>query len=304
MTTRAFMIMFALFAISCDSDSSSRRSASEFDGGAAYRYLIAQCDLGPRVPNTPAHQQALALIMRTFDSLGIAVEKQDFRVKDPYSSDTLRLTNVIGRINPGKDNRLLFCAHWDCRPRCDIDTDSTRRTLPLPGANDGASGTAVLLQLAKELAASRVNRGVDLVFLDGEDWGKSGDLDYYCLGAKEFARRADAKVYDYGVVLDMVGDIDQRFFKEEYSVRYEGKLVDKVWARAAQLGMSTTFDTRASETIYDDHILLLAASIRTIDIIDFEYPWWHTTQDTPDKCSPESLGRIGKLVLSLVVDPL
>jgi Zn-dependent M28 family amino/carboxypeptidase len=304
MTMRVFITTFALFAISCGSDSSSRRSASEFDGSAAYRYLIAQCDLGPRVPNTPAHRQALALIARTLDSLGIAVEKQDFLVKDPYSSDTLRMTNVIGRINPGKNNRLLFCAHWDSRPRCEMDADSGKRALPLLGANDGASGVAVLLQLANELVAQRVERGVDLAFLDGEDWGEPGDLDYYCLGAKEFARRADAKVYDYGVVLDLVGDKDQRFLKEAYSVRYEGKLVDKIWGRAAQLGMSATFDPRISQPIYDDHVPLLAASIKTINIIDFEYPWWHTTQDTPDKCSAESLERIGKLVLSLVVDPL
>lgn len=304
MTTRIFTITLAILAISCGSESASRRSAREFDGNAAYRYLIAQCDLGPRVPNTLAHRLTLALIVRTFDSLGIAVEKQEFRVKDPYSSDTLRLTNVIGRINPGKDNRLLFCAHWDSRPRSELDDDPQKQALPLPGANDGASGTAVVLQLAKELVALRVTRGVDLVFLDGEDWGISGDLDYYCLGAKEFARHADAKLYDYGVVLDMVGDKDQRFFKEEYSVRYEGKLVDKIWGRAAQLGMSATFDPRISQPIYDDHVPLLAASIKTIVIIDFEYPWWHTTQDTPDKCSPESLGRIGKLVLSLVVDPL
>lgn len=304
MMIRVFMIMFALFAISCGSDSSSRRSAKEFDGNAAYQYLMEQCDFGPRVPDTPAHQQVLALITGTLDSLGIAVEKQDFQVKDPYSSDTLRLTNVIGRLNPDKGNRLLFCAHWDSRPRSEMDADSLKRSWPLPGANDGASGTAVLLQLAKELAGLHVDRGVDLAFLDGEDWGKSGDLDYYCLGAKEFARRVNAKLYDYGVVLDMVGDKDQRFYKEEYSVRYEGKLVDKVWARAAKLGMSTTFDTRVSQPIYDDHLPLLAASIRAMDIIDFEYPWWHTTQDTPDKCSPESLGRIGKLVLSLVVDPI
>lgn len=304
MTMRVLIITLALLSISCSSNSSSRRSAKEFDGNAAYRYLIAQCDLGPRVPNTPAHAQALALIVRTLDSLGIAVEKQEFRVKDPYSSDTLRLTNIIGRLNPDSDNRLLFCAHWDSRPRSEMDADSQKQALPLPGANDGASGTAVLLQLAKELVAQRVERGVDLVFLDGEDWGQSGDLDYYCLGAKEFGRRADAKVYDYGIVVDMVGDKDQRFFQEEYSVRYERELVDKVWARAAHLGMSTTFDTRLSQPIYDDHLPILAASIRTIVIIDFEYQWWHTIQDTPDKCSPESLGRIGKLVLSLVIDPL
>jgi glutaminyl-peptide cyclotransferase len=304
MTMRIFVIIFIIFAISSGSSCSSRRLAIEFDGNAAFRYLVAQCDLGPRVPNTLAHQQALALFVRSLDSLGIAVEKQDFRIKDPYSSDTLLLTNVIGKFNPNKRNRLLFCAHWDSRPRCEMDSDSGKRALPLPGANDGASGAAVLLQLAKELAGLQVTRGVDLVFLDGEDWGQAGDLDYYSLGAKEFARRVDAKVYDYGIVLDMVGDKDQQFLKEEFSVRYEGKLVDKIWVRAADLGMATNFIPRVSQPIYDDHLPLLAASIRTIDIIDFEYPWWHTTQDTPDKCSPESLGRIGKLVLSLVVDPL
>jgi hypothetical protein len=300
---RVIIITFALFAISCGSASNSRRSASEFDGFAAYQYLIAQCDLGPRVPNTPAHRQTLALIARILDSLGIAVDTQDFQVKDPYSSDTLRLTNVIGRINSGKNNRLLFCAHWDSRPRCEMDADSGKRALPLPGANDGASGVAVLLQLAKELATLHIARGVDLVFFDGEDWGKSGDLDYYCLGAKEFARGADAKSMITAQCLTWWRQ-GSTILQEEYSVRYEGKLVDKIWARAAHLGMSTSFDTRISQPIYDDHLPLLAASIRTIDIIDFEYPWWHTTQDTPDKCSPESLRRVGKLVLSLVVDPL
>jgi glutaminyl-peptide cyclotransferase len=304
MTTRLIIISFALFIISCGSDGNLRRRPYEFDGNAAYKYLIAQCDLGPRVPNTLAHQQALALIVHTFDSLGIAVEKQDFLVKDPYSFDTLRLTNVIGRINPTKNSRLLFCAHWDSRPRSEMDADSQKRAEPLPAANDGASGTAVLLQLAVELTRLRVERGVDLVFLDGEDWGKSGDLDYYCLGSKEFARRADARLYEYGLVFDLVGDSSQRFYKEEYSVRYEKKLTDKVWDRAAQLGMANVFDGRVCPAIYDDHVPLLAASVKTIDIIDFEYPWWHTTQDTPDKCSPQSLERVGKLALSLVVDPL
>ncbi len=302
MMTRFLVIALALLAVSCSSDSSRR--AVEFDGKAAFQYLTTQCDLGPRVPNTAAHQRALALIVGTLDSVGIAVEKQDLRIKDPYSSDTLYLTNVIGRINPEKKRRLLFCAHWDSRPRSEMDSDPQKQTEALPGANDGASGTAVLLQLAVELSRLQVKRGVDLAFFDGEDWGKPGDLDYYCLGSTEFARRTSASVYEYGIVLDLVGDSDQRFYKEEYSVRYEKKLADKVWARAAQLGMATVFDSRICPAIYDDHVPLLAASIKTIDIIDFEYPWWHTTEDTPDKCSPASLERVGKLALSLVVDPL
>ena len=150
-------------------------------------------------PITGAHQRGLELITRTLDSLGITVQRQDFPVKDPYSSDTLRLTNIIARLNPDQRNRLLFCAHWDSRPRSEMDTDSAKRSQPLPGANDGASGVAVLLELATELKATSLERGVDLLFLDGEDWGKSGDLDYYCLGAKEFARHVDAKIYDYGL---------------------------------------------------------------------------------------------------------
>lgn len=304
MISRVLITTLLLLAISCKSNNTSLEQRARFDGQTAYRFLVAQCDLGPRVPNTEAHRQALALIVRTLDSLGVAVERQDFRVADPYSHDTLFLTNIVGRINPGKSKRLLFGAHWDSRPRCEMDADPAKRALPLPGANDGASGVAVLLQLAHELVVQGVERGVDLVFFDGEDWGKSGDLDYYCLGAKEFARRADARAYEYGVVLDLVGDKDQRFFREQYSVRYQPDVVDKIWLRSARLGMTGTFDTRISQEIYDDHVPLLAASIKVIDIIDFEYPWWHTSEDTPDKCSPESLERVGRLMMSLVNDPL
>jgi glutaminyl-peptide cyclotransferase len=299
----SFMTALALI-LACGPDSATRKAALNFDGNAAYRLLIAQCDLGPRVPNSPAHARGLEMIVRTLDSLGWKVERQEFRMKDPYSADTLRLTNVVARINPGKPSRLLFSAHWDSRPRSEMDPDQTKRSLPLPGANDGASGTAILLEMARQLSLQHVEKGVDLVFFDGEDWGKSGDLDYYCLGSKEFARRATSKDYDYAIVLDMVGDRNQGFFKEDYSVRYEPKLVDKIWGRAAKLGFGSVFDQRVSEPIYDDHLPLLAASIRSVDIIDFDYPWWHTTQDTPDKCSSESLARVGKLMLSLVVDPL
>jgi glutaminyl-peptide cyclotransferase len=304
MLSRYLISSLLLLTISCSPSEDTLRSRSTFDGAAAFRFLQAQCDLGPRVPNTEAHGWAMAMIVHALDSLGITDEKQEFRLKDPYSADTLRLTNVIGKINPDKKKRLLFCAHWDSRPRCEMDPDSTKRMLPLPGANDGASGTAVLLQLARELVTQKVERGVDLLFLDGEDWGRPGDLDFYCLGSKEFARHARASEYDYAIVLDMVGDRDQRFFREEYSVRYQREVVDKVWERAKKLGMATTFDTLISQAIYDDHVPLLAGSIRAIDIIDFEYPWWHTSEDTPDKCSPESLERVGRLIMSLVRDPL
>ncbi len=304
MCKRLACAAIAFVVLSCGSGSSSSDKSVAFDGEAAFRYLTRQCQFGPRVPRTPAHEQTLNMIVAVLDSLKVDVEKQAFTMMDPYGGDSLRLTNIIGRFNPSKGDRLLFCAHWDSRPRSEMDPDTAKRNQPLPGANDGASGVAVLMQLACQLASQQTARGVDLVFLDGEDWGRSGDLDNYCLGSKEFARRVDAKKYEYAVVLDMVGDKNQIFYKEDYSVRYEPKLVDKIWARAGKLGMAVTFDPRVTEPIYDDHLPLLAASIKTVDIIDFDYPWWHTTGDTPDKCSPESLARIGKLMLSLVVDPL
>jgi hypothetical protein len=301
MFARLTFAFILLLSVACGS---SRAPSVAFDEQTAFGYLVAQCDLGPRVPNTEAHRKAIEMLLRHFQSLGMTALPSDFQVKDPYSKDTLHLTNVIARLNPQMRDRLLFCAHWDSRPRCEMDPDPAKRDFPLPGANDGASGVAVLMQLAKHLVESKSERGVDLVFFDGEDWGKSGDLNYYCLGSQEFARTVDASLYDYAILLDMVGDRDQCFYQEEYSVRYHPELVKKVWRRAGELGFAAQFPAKMTSATYDDHVPLLAASIRALDIIDFDYPWWHTSGDTPDKCSPESLGRVGKLLLSLVLSPL
>jgi hypothetical protein len=298
LVTTTFCVL--LFLACTDSGSTQVR----FDSQRAFRFLQLQCDLGPRVPNSEAHRQALEFFVHHFDSLGFGVERQDFAIADPYSRDTLRLANVIARHNPNSKRRLLFAAHWDSRPRCDEDPDSTKRSEPLMGANDGASGAAVLMQLATHIIELGTTRGIDLVLFDGEDWGKSGNSEDYLLGSKYFARTADSKLYDYAVVLDLVGEKDQRFYREGYSVRYHPELVDRVWQRAAELGYDSVFIQKDYAPILDDHISLLTASIPTIDIIDFDYPWWHTTHDTPDKCSAESLGRVGQLLISLIEDPL
>lgn len=301
MTGRFILAFLVLLLPACR----ARENADvSFDEQGAYRYLVAQCDLGPRVPDTEAHQKALEMLTSHFAALGLTVSVADFQIKDPYSNDTLRLANIVAKFNPQQRNRLLFCAHWDSRPRSEMDSDPAKRALPLSGANDGASGVAVLMQAAEQLVKSKSERGVDFVLFDGEDWGKPGDPDNYCLGSQQFARSADASIYDYAVLLDMVGDREQRFLQEEFSLRYQPKLVERVWTRAAELGFAAQFPAQVSPAIQDDHVPLLAASIRAIDLIDFDYPSWHTTHDTPDKCSPESLGRVGKLVLSLVLDPL
>lgn len=291
-------------AIGCSSSGSSSEKLPTFDGNAAFGWLQAQCDLGPRVPNTEPHRAAAEMFQRHLDSLGFKVEMQRFDVPDPYSSDILHLVNIVAHLNPGRAPRLMFAAHWDCRPRAEHDPDPSKREQPIAGADDGASGTAVLLQLATQLAALNIDQGVDLVFFDGEDWGKPSDLNNYLLGSQEFAKHVDASLYKYAVLLDMVGDKNQRFPKEGFSVRYHPKLVDAVWKRAGELGFGDVFVDYVSGPIHDDHISLLTAGIPAIDIIDFDYQFWHTTADTPDKCSAESLQRVGQLLLSLIVEPI
>ncbi len=296
--------LLAVVLLRCSEASENAVAAPEFDGAAAFARLEAQCDLGPRVPNTDAHRRAQEMFADHFDSLGLQVTMQRFDKPDPYSTETLKLVNIIAQLNPESRPRLLFAAHWDCRPRSEHDPDPARREEHLPGANDGASGTAVLLQLASHLRETDTELGIDLVLFDGEDWGRPGDLNNYLLGSREFTRLANADDYEYAIVIDLVGDKNQRFPREGFSVRYEPDLVDAVWKRAATLGHGEVFVDFVTAPIHDDHLSLLSGGIPAIDIIDFDYPHWHTTADTPDKCSPQSLQRVGQLLLSLIMEPI
>ncbi|MFH2056362.1 MAG: M28 family peptidase [bacterium] len=298
----AFLLL--LLSAGCGNQPGGSGQAPTFDGEAAYGWLQRQCDLGPRVPNTESHRQAQELFRQHFDSLGFTVSMQRFDYPDPYSSDTLKLVNIIAALNPEKRPRLLIGAHWECRPRAEHDPDPARRDEFLPGANDGASGTAVLLQLATHLHELDSEQGIDLVLFDGEDWGRPGDINNYLIGSREFARLANPKDYQYAIVLDMVGDKNQRFPQEGFSVRYEPDLVDAIWGRAHDLGLGEVFPDYLTDPIHDDHLSLLAAGIPAVDIIDFDFPYWHTTADTPDKCSAASLELVGQLMLSLIQDPI
>jgi hypothetical protein len=174
---RLVPVIFAcVLLFACNGGTPGKSDLPVFDGSTAYDYLVAQCDLGPRVPNTPAHLAASEWFAHHFDSLGFDVELQRFDLRDPYSAEILHLVNIIARLNPQANERLLFGAHWECRPRCEHDPDPAKRDEHLPGANDGASGVAVLLQLAAHLSELKIDRGIDLVLFDGEDWGKPSDL--------------------------------------------------------------------------------------------------------------------------------
>jgi len=274
-------------------------SPPKFDGEAAFANLLKQCQFGPRNPGSEGHQRTRKYLLDKLSGHTNFIKVQDFVYSDQEQKIELELTNIIASFYPKKTKRLLLCAHWDTRPFADRDPDTALQTEPILGANDGASGVAILLEIARVISRKEPAWGVDIILFDGEDWGPEGDLDRFCLGSKYFAKNKGDYQPEFGILLDMVGDKDLTVYKEGYSSRYAKKFVDLVWSRAKNLGLSCLKDS-VKYFMYDDHIPLLSAGIPVIDLIDFDYPFWHTTSDTPDKCSPESLQKIGDLLLEIL----
>lgn len=283
-----------MMAISCGGG----KAVPQFDADRAFQLLVMQTNLGPRVPGSSAWQEFQSLARGFFDSLGVTYETQPFTYPDYLRGDTVDLVNWIVHVNPGKSDRVLLGAHYDSRPRADYDPDTTLRDQPIPGANDGASGTAVLMHLCELMAASPPDAGVDLVFFDGEDYGPPGRNDQYLLGSTHYASNYNGD-YDFGIVIDMIGDSDLDIYREVFSDRYVKDIDDLVWSTAARLGIPAFIDSLKYEVI-DDHLPLISGGIPTIDVIDFDYPYWHTHADTPDKCSPASLAAVGRVLLDIV----
>jgi Zn-dependent M28 family amino/carboxypeptidase len=208
--------------------------------------------------------------------------------------------NVIALFQPEKAERILLCAHWDTRPWADKDPDPRKRSTPILGANDGASGVAVLLEVARLLHAQPPDVGVDIVLFDGEDAGTEGNMQSWAQGSAYYARHLASKDRQVlGVLVDMIGDADLEILQEYNSKAYARPVVDRVWAIAKELGC-TAFKPLTGSSIMDDHIPLLQAGIPCIDLIDLDYPPWHTMADTPDKCSPASLDQVGRVLVHLV----
>ena len=211
------------------------------------------------------------------------------------------LTNIIANFYPEEKERIHLCAHWDTRPWADQDPKIENQTKPILGANDGASGVAILLELAHILSQKKPKYGVDLVFFDGEDYGKKGNLKDFCLGSSFFAKNLEGYKPKFGILLDMVGDKDLNIYKEQYSYTYAPDIVDFIWGKAKKLKLNS-FQNQTRYSLWDDHMPLILAGIPTVDIIDFDYPYWHTTEDTPDKCSAQSLETVGRLLIAILYD--
>lgn len=266
-------------------ESLSRR----FDGRAAYRHVIAQDEIGPRVTGTEGSRKTQEYILDRLSRHGWNIELQAFLYRG------YRATNIIAKAGEGKGPVILVGAHYDTRRRADNDPDERKRSTPVPGANDGASGVAVLLELARSLDKTNLKNEVWLVFFDAEDNGRLDNWEYI-RGSTHFA---DNLVTRPGavIIVDMIGDADQQLYKERNSTPW---LVEQVWSKAAALGYDQYFLPNAKHSMLDDHTPFLRKGIPAIDIIDFDYPYWHTTEDTPDKVSGDSLARVGRVIESLL----
>lgn len=296
MKKRTAFFIVLLFTIAC------RSSAPKFSGSRAMFFLQAQCHFGPRTPGSEGHLKCRDYLAAELTKHADEVTTQHFMYTYGSPRRTATGSNIIGRFQPEKQDRLLLCAHWDTRPWADEDPDPANHQKPVLGANDGASGVAVLLHLAELFAEHPPRPGIDIVFFDAEDAGSHNQNHTWALGSAAFAREYAHSFHPrYAILLDMIGDADLNIYQEAYSVRYARPLVNKIWDKAAELGINV-FIPEVGYMVYDDHIPLLQAGIKAIDIIDFDYTFWHTIQDTPDKCSPASLEAVGRVVAAVVYE--
>ena len=276
-----------------------------FDEDHAFSYLVAQCDFGPRNPGSDGYYACLDYLITELDQSANEIILQDFSYQEQRYNKRYNLENIIARFNPDAEFQTIISAHWDTRPWADQEDLRQDRNQPIIGANDGASGVAILLELAKIMGENPPPIGVNLVFFDGEDLGVPGENETYCQGSRFFATNLPIPRPDEAINLDMVGDKQLVLPIERYSLEYHPKLVRHLWDRAKDMGLDA-FIGRVDYAIYDDHIPLNEiAGIPSIDIIDFKYPnsyanFWHTMNDIPENCSEESLGQVGALMVDYI----
>jgi Peptidase family M28 len=290
-----------LIFLSCAS-SGDRKPVPEFDGSRAFEYLVRQVSFGPRVPGTTASADCRNYLVDFFSNLGGAVDTLPFIHDDKTTGKAVPMCNILVHFtgsSPASGDNYLLAAHYDSRPRAEYDPDTTKRNEAIPGANDGASGVAVLMELGNLLASLKTRVNVDIALLDGEDWGRPGDLDEYFLGAKAMLHQNIKGKYKFAILVDMIGDSDLKVYREEFSNKYSPKVTDLVWKTAAELKENRFIDS-VGYGVQDDHLSFMTIDLPSAVIIDFIYPYWHTTHDTPDKCSAESLHAVGRVLSTIL----
>ncbi|MBN1902369.1 M28 family peptidase [Candidatus Sumerlaeota bacterium] len=274
-----------------------------FSGKRAFELLQRQCSFGPRVPGSPASAACANFIEHELKEIGLTVKRQNFRVYSQLMKSDVTGTNIIGLYSgdsPSTD-LVALSAHWDSRPVADRDADAQLRFQPIIGANDGASGVAVLIEIARVISKRRYPGRIIFLFFDLEDAGLPGSLEQWCLGSTYFAEHS---LHDYpitmGVNFDMIGDRNLRIQPEQMMMKHAPELTRDFWRSAQKSAPRYFIDEPLPYVIHDDHEPFLRRGIPYIDLIDFDYPEWHTQEDTPDACSPWSLEIVGKAAIDFV----
>lgn len=292
--------------------------APEFNADSALEYVRIQTAFGPRVPNTPAHAKCAAWMTAQLKTRTPHVSVQKGTVK-AYNGADLRFQNIIASWNPEKKNRILLCAHWDSRPFADHDPDPANRRKPVDGANDGASGVGVLMEVARQFSLKQPEIGVDIILFDAEDYGPHQEEgahenpnELWGLGSLYWSKNPHVPDYSarYGILLDMVGAANATFLLEGISMEYAADIARKVWDAASRIGHSSYFLFEQGGYITDDHLHINRyRKVPTIDIIHQDrstesgfYPYWHTVGDTFDKIDPKTLKVVGETVLLVVYE--
>ncbi len=287
----------------------------DFNADSAYAYVARQIAFGPRVPETKAHARCAAWLENTLKRFTKNVTVQNFKAR-VYNNEILEGQNIIASFNPGMSNRIFLSAHWDSRPFADHDPDVSKHHTPIAGANDGASGTGILLEVARQLSMQAPKYGVDIILFDLEDYGPPQDdqtdqsTESWGLGSQYWANNPHRIGYTakYGVLLDMVGAPDARFPLEGFSMYYAPDITKKIWNLADRLGYGDYFVMNQGDYITDDHYFINELTgIPTIDIVHLEpgssngtfYEYWHTTGDNLDQIDRSTLKVVGQVVLTI-----
>jgi hypothetical protein len=279
--------------------SAGEQELPRFDGEAALQLIARQLEFGPRNPGSAGHAACLRWMRDRLDASAHELRIHRVSMDDPYGEGRLELTNLWAAFHPERTRRIALGAHWDTRPRADEQPGGALEE-PIPGANDGGSGVAVLLTLA-EILAERTPEGfgVDLLFFDGEDYGRAGDLRNYLLGSTRFVAEHPRYRPEALILLDMVAGKDMSIPMEGNGLQLFPDLTLKVFGRAAQLGLPA-FDASPGRPVYDDHVPFLQMGIPAVDLIDLDYRHWHTLQDDLQACSAQSLQQVGDLLIALL----
>ena len=313
MRSVAVIVAGAIAVISCSGDAQRGSAAQKepaggataFSGSAALGYAKTQFDFGPRVPGTPAAKKAGDWIVAQMRTRADTVVVQTW-THTLASGKKLPLRNILARFRPELTDRVLYVTHWDSRPISEMGATDAERKLPVPGANDGAAGVGLFVALGDVLKRQKPTVGVDLLFVDGEDYGEFGPPEVDVLiGSSFFATHLPSPDYKplFGVVWDMIGDSDLRIPYETHSFQRAPEVVARVWQTAADLGYGAIFVQESGGPVTDDHIPMLNAGLRVIDVIDLTFPAHHTPQDTMDKISARSLAIVGDVATALVTRP-